>query len=139
MPEMKPIPIAERPVKDGVTAYLNIDGVSDAAEFYMKAFAAEEMNRMPADDGKRLIHLCLKINNGYVMFSDPFPEHGHPAQTPQAFTLHLQVEDADAWFNRAVAAGAQVLMPLADMFWGDRYGQVRDRWGVNWSFGQALV
>jgi PhnB protein len=129
---------AKSPVKDGVTAYLIIQDVAGAAEFYQRAFAAEEMVRMPAEDGKRMIHLCLKINHGYVMFSDPFPEHGHAAETPAAFILHLQVDDCEAWFARAVAAGAETVLAPSDMFWGDRYAQVRDKWGVTWSIGQPL-
>jgi uncharacterized glyoxalase superfamily protein PhnB len=135
----KPAPANERPVKDGVTAYLILDGVADAADFYKKAFGAEEMVRMPTEDGKRMIHLCLKINHGYVMFSDAFPEHGHPAEKPAAFTLHLQVDDVDAWSKRAIDAGMDVVLPVQDMFWGDRYGQVRDRWGVLWSIGQTIA
>jgi uncharacterized glyoxalase superfamily protein PhnB len=126
------------PVKGGLTPYLNIEGVAEAAEFYKRAFGAEEMVRMLADDGRRMMHLCLKINDGYVMFSDPFPEHGHPAETPAAFSLHLQVDDVETWWKRAVDAGCEITMPLADMFWGDRYGQLRDAWGVHWSVAQHL-
>ena len=69
------------------------------------------------------------------MLSDPFPEHGYPLKTPQAFTLHLQVGDIQAWWDRAVAAGAEVTLPLHDAFWGDRYGQLRDPFGVSWAMG----
>lgn len=67
------------------------------------------------------------------MLSDPYPEHGHPLEAPQAFNLLLAVEDVDAWWSRAVEAGAEVVMPLQVMFWGDRYGELRDPFGVLWS------
>jgi uncharacterized glyoxalase superfamily protein PhnB len=70
------------------------------------------------------------------MLCDPYPEHGHPLKAPQAFTLHLKVDDIDASWRRAVEAGAQVVMPVQVMFWGDRYGQLRDPFGVLWSMGQ---
>jgi len=88
---------------------------------------------MPPDDQGRTMHIHLHINGGSVMLSDPYPEHGHPLQPPQAFTLHLQVNDVDAWWGRAVAAGAEVKIPLQLMFWGDRYGQLCDPFGVTWS------
>jgi uncharacterized glyoxalase superfamily protein PhnB len=119
----------------GVTPYINVDGAAAAAEFYQRAFAAEDIARIPADDGKRLIHCHLRINGGPLLLSDPFPEHGHPLKTPQSFTLHLQVDDADAWFARAVTAGAEPVLPVQLMFWGDRYGLLRDPYGVTWSVG----
>jgi uncharacterized glyoxalase superfamily protein PhnB len=70
------------------------------------------------------------------MLSDAYPEHGHPLKTPQGFMLHLQVEDVDAWWDRAVAAGAEIVLPLQLMFWGDRYGQLRDPFGVLWSLSE---
>ncbi len=69
------------------------------------------------------------------MLSDPYPEHGCALQTPQAFNLHMQVGDVDAWWRRAVEAGAEIALPLQLMFWGDRYGQLRDPFGVTWSVG----
>jgi uncharacterized glyoxalase superfamily protein PhnB len=81
------------------------------------------------------MHIHLYINNGSVMLGDAYPEHGYPLQAPQAFTLHLDVEDPDAWWNRAVEAGAEIVLPLQVMFWGDRYGQLRDPFGVLWSIG----
>jgi uncharacterized glyoxalase superfamily protein PhnB len=70
------------------------------------------------------------------MMGDAYPEHGHPLQKPQAFNLTLQVDDIDRWWKRAVDAGAEVVMPVADMFWGDRYGQLRDPFGVLWAMNQ---
>ena len=76
----------------------------------------------------------LVVNGASLMLNDDFPEYrGMPSDPPGAFTLHLQVDDADAWFDRAVEAGAEVLKTLADMFWGDRYGQVVDPFGFTWS------
>jgi uncharacterized glyoxalase superfamily protein PhnB len=69
------------------------------------------------------------------MLSDAYPEHGVSLEKPQAFTLHLQVDDVDAWWARAVEAGCTITLPLQKMFWGDRYGQLRDPFGVSWSMG----
>ena len=128
----------DNPPTGGVTPYLMVSDAGGAADFYKKAFGAEERVRHPADDGERFLHIHLHVNGSSVMLSDPFPEYGHVGQTPAAFTLHLQVDDADAWFERAVAAGAAVAMPIGDQFWGDRYGQVRDPYGVIWSIGAPL-
>ena len=124
-------------VLSGVAPYLMVSDAAAAADFYKKAFAAQEVARMAAGDGPKLIHVHLYINGASVMLSDPFPEQGFPAVTPQGFTLHLAVDDADLWFNRAVEAGATVGMPLADMFWGDRYGQLKDPFGVTWAMNQG--
>ena len=125
----------------GITAHLSIRGgrAAEAIEFYKKAFGAEELLRHPADDGKRLLHAHLKINGGSLMLADDFPEYrGGKAGPPEGVTLHLQVPDADAAWKRAVDAGAQVTMELADQFWGDRYGQVQDPFGHSWSIGAPV-
>jgi PhnB protein len=120
----------------GVTPYLTVRGASDAVEFYKRAFGAIELQRMPAQDGKRLMHCHLKINGADVMMSDEFPEHGFGLGSgPNGVTLHLAVDDADKWYQRAVDAGATVRMPIADAFWGDRYGQIQDPFGHTWSIG----
>ncbi|MEI9996466.1 MAG: glyoxalase/bleomycin resistance/extradiol dioxygenase family protein [Rhizomicrobium sp.] len=124
-------------LRGGIVPYLNLDGAGKAADFYKRAFGADEIARMPGAADGRLIHCHLVLNGNSLMLSDPFPEHGHPAQTPAAFTLHLQVDDIDAWFRRAVAAGATVLMPVSKQFWGDLYGRLRDPFGVSWSIGQT--
>lgn len=120
-------------VLGGVVPYLNVDGAGKAAEFYKRAFGAKEVARHPADEQGRTMHIHLHINGGSVMLGDPYPEYGHGLKAPQAFTLHMQVDDLDAWWRRAVEAGAEVAMPLQVMFWGDRYGQLRDPFGVIWS------
>jgi PhnB protein len=120
----------------GIVPYLSLDGASRAAEFYVKAFSAREVFRYPTDDKGRTMHIHLYVNGGSLMLSDAYPEHGHPHQAAQGYTLHLKVDDVDSWWQRAVAAGAEIVLPLQKMFWGDRYGQVRDPFGVLWSMGQ---
>jgi uncharacterized glyoxalase superfamily protein PhnB len=122
-------------VRGGVAPYLQLDGAARAADFYTRAFAAEEVARHPPDEQGRTMHIHLYINGGSVMLSDPYPEHGHPHKPAQGYTLHLQVEDVDAAWRRAVDAGVEIVLPLQEMFWGDRYGQVRDPFGVLWSMG----
>lgn len=122
-------------VVTGVTPYVNVEGASEASTFYQQAFAAKEITRMPAQDGKRLMHCHLVINGGPLLISDTFPEHGHNLERSKSFTMHLQVADPQMWWDRAVAAGVEVVMPMQVMFWGDRYGIVRDPYGVQWSVG----
>ncbi|HVF37667.1 MAG TPA: VOC family protein [Sphingomicrobium sp.] len=121
---------------DGLTPHLTIRDrkAADAIDFYRKAFGAEELLRHPSDDG-RLMHAHLKVNGASLMLHDDFPEHGGPAGTPSGVMMHLQVDDADSWWNRAVDAGGTVKMELADQFWGDRYGQIEDPFGHRWSIG----
>jgi PhnB protein len=123
-------------VKGGVVAYLNVDGAIEAADFYQRALGAEIAASHPTDDKGRTMHVHLYINNSSVMLCDFYPEHGHPPQKPQAFTMTLMVNDIDAWWRRAVDAGAKVVMPIADMFWGARYGQFRDPFGVTWALNE---
>ena len=127
----------DRPMMQGVTPYLMIRGASEAAEWYRRALGAEELSRMHDDEGKRILHCHLRINGGNVFMADEFPEYGASLGEggPSGVTLHLAVDDADAWYNRAVEAGATVRMPIADQFWGDRYGEVVDPFGHGWSFG----
>jgi len=91
---------------------------------------------MPAEDGERLMHAHLRINGGSIMLADEFPEWtGEADIKPVGVSLHLQVDDADEWWGRALVNGAIPVMPLEDQFWGDRYGQVRDPFGHLWSIG----
>ena len=126
-------------VRGGLTAYLQVDGAAKASEFYQRAFGATEAARHPVDDKGRTMHVHLYVNGSSLMLGDPYPEYGHPLQTPQAFNLTLQVDDIDAWWSRAVAAGAEVVMPVQEMFWGARYGTLRDPFGVLWSMNQPLA
>jgi PhnB protein len=132
------IPAAASPaqVLGGVIPYLQLDGATKASEFYERAFGATVVARHPVDEKGRTMHIHLHINGTSVMLSDPYPDYGHPLEKPQAFNLTLQVKDIDAWWERAVAAGAAVVMPIEKMFWGDRYGQLRDPFGVLWSMNQ---
>jgi PhnB protein len=128
----------------GLTPHIQIGDkrAAEAIDFYKKAFGATEIRRMPAEDGIRLMHAHLHINGASLMLHDEFPELVDPAEADVAggsgLTLHLQVDDADAWFDRAVMAGATASMPLQNMFWGDRYGQVTDPFGYRWSIAHTL-
>jgi uncharacterized glyoxalase superfamily protein PhnB len=130
-------PTALPPVKGGVVAYLQVDGALKAADFYRRAFGAELAFAYPPDDKGRTMHVHLYINGSSIMLGDAYPEHGVPLEKPQAFNVMLPVDDIDARFQRAVDAGATVVMPVADMFWGDRYGQLRDPFGVVWAMNQG--
>jgi PhnB protein len=124
----------------GVIAYLNLEGAAAASDFYQRAFGAQELFRLPAEDGKRLMHCHLKINGADVMISDCFPEMGGDEfrfQPTSSITLHLQVTDIDAWVKRAVEACAKVTMPVELMFWGDRFGKILDPFQINWSLGET--
>jgi PhnB protein len=124
--------------QDGLTPHLAIGGGrgAEAIEFYKAAFGAVEIMRHPSDDG-RLMHAHLKVNNNSLMLHDHFAEHhgGQDLGAPNAVMLHLQVQEPDIWWNRALEAGADVVLELADQFWGDRYGQIRDPFGHIWSIG----
>lgn len=123
-------------VRGGLTPYLQLRSSTEASAFYQLAFGASEVFRVPADAQGRTMHIHLYINGSSLMLSDAYPEYGHPLEAPQAFNLTLQVNDIDAWWERAIAAGVEVVMPISEMFWGARYGQVRDPFGVLWSFNQ---
>jgi len=129
-----------KPIPDGmhsVTPHLICAGAADAIEFYKKAFGAIELTRLPAQSGK-LLHASIRIGDSTIMLSDEFPAMGGlgpKSLKGSPVTIHLCVEDADALAARAVAAGAKVTMPVADMFWGDRYGQLEDPFGHRWSVG----
>jgi PhnB protein len=118
--------------------------VSDGAAaiaFYEKAFGAVCNSKHLAEDGKRIMHGHLTIGSGAVFLNDEFPEYGGSmAQSPTrlggtTFVIHIDVPDADVAWERAVKAGAQVLMPLDNQFWGMRYGQLQDPFGHHWSIG----
>ena len=132
-------PQAMPEVRGGVVAYLQVGGAAKAAEFYQRAFGATEVGRHPLDEKGRTMHIHLHINGSSLMLCDAYPEHGHPLQAPQAFNLTLQVKGIDAWWARAIAAGATSVLPVQEMFWGDRYGQLRDPFGVMWSLNEPAT
>jgi uncharacterized glyoxalase superfamily protein PhnB len=119
-----------------VTPMLTVREVDKAIDFYKRALGAEERMRFMGPDGKSIMHAELKVGDSIVMLGGEQPAHG--CRGPQSLGgtpvgLYLYVEDADQAFNRAVSAGATVLMPMADMFWGDRCGQLVDPFGHKWS------
>jgi PhnB protein len=120
-PQVKPQVQVNPQVKGGAVPYLTVDGAAKAAEFYTKAFAAH-----------------LYINGSSLMMSDAYPEHGHPLKEPAAFSIMLPVQDVDSWYDRAIKAGCTAIMPPADMFWGDRYGQLKDPFGVLWAINGPI-
>ena len=130
----KPIPAGH----EGLIPHLVCSPCADAIEFYKKAFGAEEVHRMPAPDG-RLMHAAIRIDGRYMFMADDFPEYrGGKSQSPKALggtpvTIHRYVADCDAVMDRAAKAGATVVMPASDMFWGDRYGLIRDPFGHQWA------
>jgi PhnB protein len=128
---VKPVPDHLRTV----TPHLVCGGAADAIEFYKKAFGAKEMMRAPGPDGK-IMHAAIQIGDSMVMLVDEYPEWN--SFSPKTLkgtpvTIHLAVENVDAFSKRATDAGAKVIMPVQDMFWGDRYGVVEDPFGHHWS------
>jgi len=119
-----------------LTPHIVVNDAKAAADFYHRAFEAEVMGLSFGPDGK-VMHAQVRIGDSILMFADEYPEWNSPApSTTKADTcvrLHLYVEDVDKVFASAVAAGAQVVMPVATQFWGDRYGQVIDPFGHRWS------
>jgi uncharacterized glyoxalase superfamily protein PhnB len=125
------------PVLGGLTPYLQVNGASAASELYQRAFGGKEVAKHPVDEKGRTMHIHLYVNGSSLMLSDAYPEYGHGLEKPQAFNLTLQVDDIDTWWKRAIDAGCTEVMPVQQMFWGDRYGQLRDPFGVLWSMNQS--
>jgi uncharacterized glyoxalase superfamily protein PhnB len=118
-----------------LTPYLTVREGAQAVEFYKRAFGAKVRSVHHTPDGK-VTNADLKIGDSILLFSDEFPGPG--CRSPQTLggttvTIHIYVKDVDKLFNQAVAAGAKVVMPLMDAFWGDRYGQIEDPFGHRWS------
>ena len=131
MAKVKPIPEGSHTVTPGLV----VRGARKAIEYYKSVFGAKELYSMPGPDGRTVMHAELQIGDTKIYLGDENPEMG--AVSPQALggspvSLNIYTEDCDATFQRAVAAGATVKMPLTDMFWGDRYGKVTDPFGHNW-------
>lgn len=125
----------------GLIPHLVVKGGAAAIDFYKAALGAVEIGRVPTEDG-RLMHASLKIGEAILMLCDDFPEYcggvSRAPAGPSPITLHLCVPNADAAIAQAASAGANVTMPAADMFWGDRYGQIVDPFGHSWSFSHPL-
>lgn len=118
-----------------ITPHLVCRGAAEAIAFYTQAFGAIELARLPGPDG-RLAHAEIRIGDAPLMLVDEYAEQGMLgplALKGSPVTLHLYVSDVDAAVSQAVAAGARVTMPVADMFWGDRYGRLEDPFGHQWS------
>jgi len=123
-----------------ISAHIVVQGAERAAEFYRGAFGAREIDRIPVPDG-RFMSIRLRIGDSVLHIADEFPEMGvlaPPSIGGTPVVLALDVTDAEAVFAQAVAAGAQVRQPLADMFWGDRHGQLTDPFGHRWNISQHL-
>jgi uncharacterized glyoxalase superfamily protein PhnB len=123
-----------------LSPHLVCAGAADAIDFYVRAFGASEMIRLPGSDGK-LMHASVSINGSSVMLVDEMLEHG--IKSPKTLggtpvTIHLIVPDVDAFVERAVSAGATVAMPVEDAFWGDRYGVIQDPFGHSWSVATPI-
>jgi PhnB protein len=130
--------MATKPIPEGyhtITPYLAVDDAAEAIEYYKEAFGAKERVRMDAPEGK-VGHAELEIGDSLVMLSDPFPQAA--TRSPKelggsSVSVHMYVEDVDAVVKKAVDAGATITMEVADQFWGDRLGSVKDPFGHLWS------
>jgi PhnB protein len=134
-PAVKPIPEGMH----SVTPHLVIHGAAKAIDFYKRAFGAQEIGRHATPDG-RLMHAAIKIGDSHIFLADEFPEMGSKAPSGGGcpVSLHLYVEDTDKVFNQAISAGAKSTMPVQNMFWGDRYGQLTDPFGHCWSVATRI-
>jgi uncharacterized glyoxalase superfamily protein PhnB len=133
---------ASQPVPPGygtLTIHLTVPGCADYIEFLKRAFNAVEVSRSPGPGGK-LMHANVKIGDTLLMLNDAFPEMGMPpiAEGNWPLRLSLYVPDADATWAQALANGCQVVFPLQDQFWGDRYGQLRDPSGFVWAIATHI-
>jgi len=129
-----------------IIPHLNVNDGEAALAFYEKAFGAKTEVKMPAQDGKRLMHASLSLNGGTIMLHDDFPEYDGMGGTKSAARLggtavviHLETPDTDAAFDRATKAGASVIMKPENMFWGARYAQIKDPFGHIWSIGGPVT
>jgi PhnB protein len=123
----------------GVVPYLGVSDASAAIAFYKSAFAAAEAGVIMAEDGKRVMHAQLIINGGMLMFSDAFAEYGQAATPSDSYMMQLVLADGQPWWDRAVGAGCTVKLPFELAPWGDRYGQLRDPFGITWAINQPAA
>lgn len=128
------MPERQTPTIPGVVAYLASKDANAAIDFYKKAFAASEVGEiMRMEDGKRVMHCQLSINGGTLMIGDAMPEYGYPWQQPQGVMLTIVADNSREFWDRAVGAGCEVVMPFEVAFWGDLYGQIKDPFGHTWA------
>lgn len=135
-PAVKPIPEGMH----SLTPHLICANATAAIEFYKKAFHATDASVLPGPGGK-VMHAQLRIGDSSLMLMDEYPEfnaYGPKSLKGSPVTIHLYVENADAVYNRAVAAGAIAKMPMSDTFWGDRYGVLEDPFGHSWSIATHI-
>ena len=133
-------------VQSPVTAYLTVAGGLDAIALYERAFGAELLTHKMADDGRRVLNAALDVFGTMIMLSDEFPEYDAGSKAPTSlgsttFTLHVDFDDpaeVDAAMTKAAAVGCTVTMPAMDVFWGMRYGRLKDPFGHAWAFGAPL-
>ena len=123
-------------MQGGLVPHILVHDASAASDFYQRAFGAVEVGRMAAEDGKRLMHCHLKFNGGSFTIMDASLAPAPISERPQGFDIILPVDDIDAWWDRAISAGAKATMPVQKMFWGDRYGQLEDPFVVRWSLDE---
>ena len=125
----------------GVLPYLSLDGrASEAIAIYVRAFGAREFGRFPDEENpERLMHVQIEINGGCLMMTDCRAPWETETPKPQGFNLQLVVTDGDAWWSRALAAGCTVVMPFERQFWGDRWGMVRDPFGIDWAIDEPAA
>jgi len=124
-----------------LTPYLVVDGAKAAIEFYQKALGAEVVDVSYVPNTEQVMNAQLRIGDSMLMLNDEFPDWGSVGPKKiggSAVTIHISSKNIDADFQRAIDAGAEVTMPLADMFWGDRYGSFVDPFGHKWSMGQHM-
>jgi uncharacterized glyoxalase superfamily protein PhnB len=123
-----------------ITPHLVCADAAKAIDFYKKAFNAQELSRLLGPDGK-IMHASLRIGDSVVMLSEEAPRWGSlgpKALKGSPVTIHIYTDDVDAFVDRAVSAGAKITMPIADMFWGDRYGKIEDPSGHQWSVAKHV-
>ena len=131
-----------KPIPDGyhtVTASITFKDCNKAIDFYKKAFGAKALEVIPNLTGKGVMHATLQIGDTTIMMGDemPNPECGKSAQTMggSPVSFYIYVPNADASFKQAISAGAKEIMPVQDMFWGDRCGTLKDPFGLQWMIG----
>jgi PhnB protein len=130
-----------KPIREGyhtVVPGIVVRNAAKAIEFYAAAFGAKETNRMHGPDGKSILHAEIEVGDSKIFLADEGP--GMSTRAPESLngttsSIHLNVEDSDAAYHRAVKAGAKPIMPPMDMYWGDRYAQVLDPFGHVWGIG----